>query len=122
MKWVYVYLRCKTNNDNAKLGECSEAPQATKDLGADAVVYGGYFHSWTDLSVRMMVAMAECYLVLFPGVLSEVASVLSDFTVAGKIGSFPFFESVFLHFHQNVFSSFKKWRWKNTLFLEDSNT
>lgn len=53
-------------------------------------------------------AMADCYLVLFHGVLSEVASVLSDFTVPGKVGSFPFFDSVFLHFYQNVFSSLKK--------------
>lgn len=50
-------------------------------------------------------AMVECYLVLFHDVLSEVASVSSDFTVTGKVGSFPFFESVFLHFHQKVFSS-----------------
>lgn len=84
-----MYLRCKTNNDNAKLGECSEAPQATKDLGADAVVHGGYFRSWEALGVRMMVAMVECYLVLFHGVLSEVASVSSDFTVAGKSWILP---------------------------------
>lgn len=104
IKWVYVYLRCKTNDD-AKLGECSEAPQATKDIGADAVVHGGYFHSWTALSVGMMMVMAECYFVLFHGMHSDVASVSSDFTVAGKVGSFPFFESVFLHFHKKVFSS-----------------
>ena len=50
-------------------------------------------------------AMAECYFVLFHGMLSEVASVSSDFTVAGKVGCSPFFESVFLNFHQKVFSS-----------------
>lgn len=50
-------------------------------------------------------AMAERYCVLFHGMLSEVASVSSDFTVAGKVGSLPFFESIFLHFHQKLFSS-----------------
>lgn len=100
-----MYLRCKTNDDNAKLGECSEAPQATEDLGADAVVLSGYFRSWAALGVRMVMVMVECYLVLFHDMLSEVASVSSDFTVAGKVGSFPFFESVCLHFHQKVFSS-----------------